>query len=376
MGKKKIRSSSSSPPKETTRRYKQTMQRQTENYRRQAIDEELSRKRKQVLAEKTTQQKRQMTAEAAVRKRRRTVGSEGKVRRAEETKEQGRRRKQATSQKISRHRKKAQNRRRNVWIYRILTWVIILIAGYFAAAVFFKINAITIVGDTRYPQKEILETLGIQKGDNLFLIDRSSAEKRLLDQYIYLDNVKLRRKLPSTLEVDITETEAVAAVQSSDHYFLINSKGKILEKAEEDTAKKYTLLFGLDMKGIKIGDNLIERGGERTKELFHLVSLLKEKNMSAKTSYIDVEKISSINIGYDGRLIVKFGTLEDIEQKIRFLAEITDERLSPSDTGLIDISEGNTARFRPLSTLSQEELSSLRNFDGTERSTEYQQQAT
>ncbi len=337
-------------------------------YRRKAAQLEASRRQNRSAYMPQKKRPRSPGEEAVERRRQASRSQDPRVRQMEEAKKQQRRRKQQKARNAQRHRNKAKNRRRNLWIFRVLTWVIVLIAGYFGATVFFKIDTITIKGETRYSQEELLDTLGITKGDNLFFIDREAAKKRMLDQYLYLEDIKLKRKLPSTLEVQLTESKASAAAQAEDGYFLLDKNGKILEQVEEVEAKKYTLLFGLNTQGLKAGDKLTESGDERTKTLFHLVAMLDEKDMSAKTTFIDVEKISSINIGYDGRFIVNFGTVENLDQKIRFLKTITAERLTPSDTGLIDISEVKTARFRPLSTLTGTELSRMRNFDGTKRS--------
>lgn len=336
--------------------------------RRSASQQEKSRRQSRPASQPAVRRRRTAAEEMMEERRQKQHSCDPKVRQQEEMKRQQRQKKQARSRSASRHRNQVKNRRRNLWIFRILTWVIILAAGYFGATVFFCIDDIQLQGKTRYAQEELLDTLGISKGDNLFLVDRDAARQRLLKEYVYLQDVQIKRKLPNTLKVKVKECKASAAAKTSNGYFLLDQSGKILEEVKKADAKTHTMLYGLNTDGLQIGDNLTESGDERTQELFQLVSLLEEMKLGDKTTFVDVEKVTAINIGYDNRFIVNLGTMENMEQKIRFLQTITTDRLTPSDTGLIDISDVKTARFRPLNTLTDTELARMRNFDGSERS--------
>ena len=61
---------------------------------------------------------------------------------------------------------------------------------------------------------------------------------------------------------------------------------------------------------------------------------------------IHMEKLFEIKLQYTERFAVELGTVEDLEKKISFLNQVV-ERLGSTDTGVIDLTDPQTARFRP-----------------------------
>ena len=58
------------------------------------------------------------------------------------------------------------------------------------------------------------------------------------------------------------------------------------------------------------------------------------------------KKIFEIELSYADRFTVQLGTVEDLEKKVRFLGVCISE-LGPEERGIIDVSDPQTARFRP-----------------------------
>ena len=61
---------------------------------------------------------------------------------------------------------------------------------------------------------------------------------------------------------------------------------------------------------------------------------------------IDINQIFEIRLRYTERFVVELGTVEDLTKKIGFLKSVV-ERLGEMDTGVIDLTNPQTARFRP-----------------------------
>ena len=61
---------------------------------------------------------------------------------------------------------------------------------------------------------------------------------------------------------------------------------------------------------------------------------------------IDMTKLFEIRLQYTERFVVELGTVEELEKKISFLNQVV-ERLGSTDTGVIDLTDPQTARFRP-----------------------------
>ena len=64
-----------------------------------------------------------------------------------------------------------------------------------------------VTGTERYTEKDVIEASGIQRGDNLFLLNKYEAARSIAEQlpYIDIEDIRIRRELPDTLLIDVAE---------------------------------------------------------------------------------------------------------------------------------------------------------------------------
>ncbi|MGE4549345.1 MAG: cell division protein FtsQ/DivIB [Intestinibacillus sp.] len=243
-------------------------------------------------------------------------------------------------------RRQTRRRRFARMLYRLLCLLLIFGAGALALTVFFKVDTVEVEGDTRYSADELRQTLGVQKGDNLFFWGKTAGISRLFANYPYLDQVRVRRRLPDTLVLSVTECTARAALQAGDGYVLVDQNGKLLEQVASDGIGQMPVVAGISVTDTVIGRNLDSRV-DANNQLFTLLGALAEAGIMKDVNFINMNSLADIRVGYQGRFDVHFGSVLDLERKLRFLKAVVDERLSPSDIGVIDLTDETRARFRP-----------------------------
>lgn len=81
----------------------------------------------------------------------------------------------------------------------------------------FNVSEIKIEGVTLYEQDQILGVGGVSTGQNLVRTNTDIVEKRLKDTLVYLDDVKVTKKFPSTLVITCTEAEKAADIEYKIH---------------------------------------------------------------------------------------------------------------------------------------------------------------
>ena len=84
---------------------------------------------------------------------------------------------------------------------------------------------------------------GCETGKNLFWGIDSKKIRSRLQQDAYMERVEVRRKLPDTVKITVTERAQVAAIAYGDRYVVIDAAGIVLRKAGVDP--KVTVLKGL-----------------------------------------------------------------------------------------------------------------------------------
>lgn len=266
------------------------------------------------------------------------------------------------SSRSARQRRQVRRRRLAAWTYRLLLMVLILVAGSLALTIFFRLDHVEIEGETRYAQAAIENTLGLEKGDNLFFFRKLAAEKRLEETYPYIDEVVITRRLPDTLVLHITEAEAAVAIpDGSGGYYLASRKGKLLEHTDEAGAAGVPAVTGVQLAEGTPGQYVPMGADEEQpcRELFYLVERLYAWGLLQKTDFINVSALYDVRVGYDGRLDIRLGTIETAEdqqrtegtmalldKKLRFAIYIFEEKLSPSDIVVIDLTDVSRASTR------------------------------
>ncbi len=245
----------------------------------------------------------------------------------------------------------ARTRRRGV-LYRPLSIVLILAAVLFSFSVFFKTLHIEVevMGAGRYSEQEIVEASGVQTGKNLFLVDKDKAIQNILDTMPYVQSVQICRKLPSTLEITVVESPAVAYIPQGSSYWLLSPACKVLEQTDEAGAQGLIWVKGLEPEQLEVGKSLSvpdEESG-RLEYLSSVLQILTEKGMNEEVSALDISNAANLRFYYEERFVVKLGQLEDLENKMELLKGVAAQK-NPAEKGTIDLSYGKEAHYIPNS---------------------------
>lgn len=141
----------------------------------------------------------------------------------------------------------------------------VYVASFFAAAalllvlsmfLFFNVSEIKIEGVTLYEQDQILGVGGVSTGQNLVRTNTDIVEKRLKDTLVYLDDVKVTKKFPSTLVITCTEAEKAADIEYKNSYYVLSASGKILETKNPAPTGDIPVVKGFELKSLSQGDKL------------------------------------------------------------------------------------------------------------------------
>ena len=272
----------------------------------------------------------------------------------------------ARSRRALVERQKKKQRRR--LFSRIGIAVLVLLAIVFAPTIFFQVSNIQVTGDTRYKSEELIQSTGVKQGDNLFFLDTKQIAADLKETYPYLDTVKLHRKLPSTLQIEVSDRTAALSVKYNGKYLIVDMSGKILKKAksaEKGTAK----VVGVSLKGLDVGDTIDEKQYGKAASVMKLLELTDQYGMKKHIKTIDVEKAYDVRVTYDKRYTILLGALEEnnLEHKIQFLKAILKEPSLP-ESGVIDLTDEKEARYRPTEDTTSDVVITEKELDKAEGS--------
>ena len=268
-------------------------------------------------------------------------------------------------------RKKQKSRRGRSRLGKVIQFlfvVALLGAMTVGATVFFQVEQVEVSGNARYTQEEIVACTGIKPGDNLFRMNKFAIQDHVKEEMPYIEEILIRRRLPSTITVAVTEWDAVAQVLPNENWvapeveegetapvatevsWLISVGGKLLEQAPaEDARMKITGLTALDARdGIQISVPEEESG-----RLLSVVALMDELERREMLADVPVMRVGSTSIvlEYLGRYDVKLPLEGDFSYKLEsLLAAVADQegKRGQDIVGTFDLTQKNyTVGYSP-----------------------------
>lgn len=249
--------------------------------------------------------------------------------------------------------KKRKKRRRRGGLGRLLRPLsLLLAAGAVVAALtmFFKVETIQVTGTSRYQAADIIAASGVEPGDNLVLLDRYRVSQRIYTALPYVTDVQPRPKFPSTLEIEVTETRAAAAIQGAGGWWLLSTGGKILEAADGSLAAEYPQITGVQAADPAVSTALVlpEDAAITAQRLQELLAVLDAQEALPLVDSIDCTSPRELVLRYDGRFRVEMFYDADLDFKITCLLSAVD-KLEPNQKGTLrmTMSDDYEVRFIP-----------------------------
>ncbi|MBQ8808270.1 MAG: FtsQ-type POTRA domain-containing protein [Clostridia bacterium] len=215
----------------------------------------------------------------------------------------------------------------------------------------FDIKEIKVRGNSVLKEDEIIRASGIVKGVNIFGVSLSEAKDNIKSMG-YIENVKIKRSLPSTVEITVEEEVGVACLHAEAGYAIITAKGKCVEivdinsptkKKDKDknaskkvSAPKLPVIKGLKNVKYKVGSIITADDELQLEELFISLHAFSKHGYVFDMKEIDVSNIENIYFTYKHEEVnVRLGNTENIDHKMEVFRSILAQIANPA--GLIDL---------------------------------------
>lgn len=198
------------------------------------------------------------------------------------------------------------------------------VAGFFVllyllgCTPFFQVNSFEVTGNSALTDEKVVALSGIEQGDNFFYADTWGA-KRSLRQNPFVENVKIRRKLPDRLLIQVTERRSVGYIVTRDGYVQVGEDGRLL--AIQQSLSNYGLPV---ISGVELSELPAIGGFIQNEKLKQALEVLQHCDQSL------LNNIAELNVGQayyilaytNQKVEVRLGGLDNIEQRLQDLNQI------------------------------------------------------
>ena len=227
--------------------------------------------------------------------------------------------------------RKAKKRRKITPFLIVVSVFIFAAAVYLCLTMLFNVDRINIEGNTLYEELDLIETSGIEKGENLFEVDTAYAEDKLYSVYSYIEEVEVKRAFPNAVNIKIVEAIPFSVIEEADGYTLVSAGGKVLERGLEEVPREMLSVRGLST--ITSTEDDIKRM-DLMKKIIGTMQKLGMENYN----FLDLSDTLEITMIYDNRVKVNLGNELEMDYKLQFADNVITEKLSKTGYQLVDAS--------------------------------------
>jgi hypothetical protein len=244
--------------------------------------------------------------------------------------------------------------------------------------VFFKIEAVHVIGTDKYDPDVIVADSGVALEDNLLRINKEDIAARIMEKYPYIASVEVHRKLPPSVEIIVTQSRPDGAIKKGDEVILFTKEGKVLERGTILIPETVPLVMGIEVDGpleeedepateaatdeteaetegtdetepvtdpppgeivrTEPGGFLWSSQSEKLAMFQNLLAAMEETGFTSITN-VDLSDRLNIHIIYENRILLKLGVEADLPHKLQFVRQVLAENIGPEERGTLDVSE-------------------------------------
>lgn len=202
------------------------------------------------------------------------------------------------------------------WHWFLQALLFLLAVAALAAAVFylpfFKVQSISVVGNSYVPTADICRIAGIYRGQHLLQVETDTAARTLMKD-LRIEQASVRRVFPNGIMIEVEERRPVAAIACEYGFLDLDRQGMVLNAHKQRGNASIPLLTGVTAQDRYIGDRVEE--GTVPAALRYLSGLDEgELGQIVELRLSDPEKVVGCTVN---AVEIRIGRLDRLDEKIK-----------------------------------------------------------
>ena len=251
-----------------------------------------------------------------------------------------------------------QRRRPNPALLRLLRNAMLLLAAMIVVVGLlllilptFRVQTVTVKGNSFYTEEQILEASGIREGQELLGIDVNAVCQSIWDSCIYVNEVSIKLGLNS-VTIEITERSNILYTEFGDRYFSIDASDfRVLEKSSDESVFADFIKVELPrIASLSVGEPLnFENSEADLSYIGDLLDALARADVLSSVSFLNLASKYHVSYVMNQSCRVNLGRVTDLEDKLATVRGILEMKGDLGGLGaVVDVTDLEKPTFRPL----------------------------
>lgn len=241
--------------------------------------------------------------------------------------------------RTGRRRRKQTEYRQTGFAGKFLIMLAVVAAIVLGVAIFFRVHAVEVQGNTIYSREQVITASGVESGDNLLMVNRAAVAGRIKAMMPYVRDVSVSPILPDTVVIQVKESDIAVLVQSDIGVaWYINADGRVMGSSVEGFRGQIVELRGVTITAPKAGNQAAPAEGqeESLQAALEVIRKMEGTGIIGQVTAIDAGKPYDLLLYCGDRLEIMLGGTEDLEYKLQYLQVILED-LEDYQVGIIDL---------------------------------------
>ncbi len=208
------------------------------------------------------------------------------------------------------------------WLFQILGFLGFVTVAVSAVAYLpiFKLESISIAGNSYIPAEDICRIAGVYKGEHMFQVETDKALQNLRKD-LRIEQAVVKRVFPNGIVIEVEERRPVASVACEFGYLDLDHKGMVLNAYRVRHLQTTPLLVGIQVRDRYIGDTVED---EQTLLALTYLSALDDTAL-AQIVEMNLSDPNHVVARTTNAAEIRIGALERLDTKVEYTISFLEE---------------------------------------------------
>lgn len=226
--------------------------------------------------------------------------------------------------KINKQKEMEQKKRKRRKKTLILLFIIVALVGigaYLLTSPSFKIQEISIKGNSQLSAQKVKELAEIERGDSIFSTI-GIVTKVKLKQSGYIEDVHINKIYPNKIEIEVQERTKQFQIKTETGVFInIDEQGYIIDCSTDKLELPTIIGMGITENEVGTLKRLDERDLNKMENILQIREQCKSLEIADKITQIQVEGEYIVSLGNDG-ITINLGDATNLKNRMYYVGAI------------------------------------------------------
>lgn len=209
-------------------------------------------------------------------------------------------------------------------VFRLVKWtsLVLIIIGAIIFTIMspiFNVKNIKVEGNSYLSEEQVISLSRIEIENNMFKYNKKEIIKNIKEN-AYIENVEVKRSIPDTIEIKVTERKTSFMIQFANAYAYINNQGYILEISNK--ALEYPILTGFStpVEELQEGKRLNKEDLKKLSDVLEIMESATSNEIASLITEINIENSDNYVLELKSKnKVVNLGDTSNLSTKMLWI---------------------------------------------------------